>query len=199
MRGYKKEEIFVFLQTARGVLSTEDDTVGLGDVLDAAGELRELDLGGVEGLNPGAAAFGVRDALDTHNFDLSEASAVTSGHVVVGLRDGAGLGDVTELLNHGSVTALLGIVDERDGVVAGSDLLVANDGAGEDVALGGLDLVLVVHESPEAGFGDDVVVGEDFVLEDGGVGVGLGGSGAANNLVVLQEGADHCCFLFFVY
>jgi len=85
----------------------------------------------------------------------------------------------------------LGVVDEGDGVVAGGDLLVANDGDGEDVTLGNLNLVLVVHETPEARLGDDVVGGEDFVLVDGGVLVGVGGSFATNNLVVLQEGTDH--------
>ena len=176
----------------------EDSAVLLGGGLGAlVGEEGELKLGGVELLNPGAAACGIRDGLDTHNLDLSVASTVTGSHIVVGLRDGAGLGDVTEFLNHGGVTALLGIVDKGDGVVAGGELLVADDGAGEDVSLGGLNLILVVHESPEAGFGDDVVGGEDFVLEDGGVSVLLGGSFATDDLVVLQVGADHCvCCLF---
>jgi len=189
----------------------EDSAVLLGGGLGAlVGEEGELKLGGVELLNPGAAASGIRDGLDTHNLDLSVASTVTGSHIVVGLRDGAGLGDVTEFLNHGGVTALLGIVDKGDGVVAGGELLVADDGAGEDVSLGGLNLILVVHESPEAGFGDDVVGGEDFVLEDGGVSVLLGGSFATDDLVVLQVGADHFlsfvevfllfwCFVFFFY
>jgi len=185
-----------FLQSsARGVLGTEDDAVLLGDALGRSVEEGELDLGGVELLNPGAAALVIRDGLNAHNFDLSEASTVASSHIVVGLRDGAGLGDVTEFLNHGGVTALLGIVDKGDGVVAGGELLVADDGAGEDVTLGGLNLILVVHESPEAGFGDDVVGSEDFVLEDGGVSVLLGGSFATNDLVVLQVRADHCVLL----
>lgn len=172
----------------------EDSAVLLGGGLGAlVGEEGELKLGGVELLNPGAAASGIRDGLDTHNLDLSVASTVTGSHIVVGLRNGAGLGDVTEFLNHGGVAALLGIVDKGDGVVAGGELLVADDGAGEDVSLGGLNLILVVHESPEAGFGDDVVGGENFVLEDGGVSVLLGGSFATDDLVVLQVGADHCC------
>ena len=180
-----------------GVGGLEDSAVLLGGGLGAlVGEEGELKLGGVELLNPGAAAGGIRDGLDTHNLDLSVASTVTGSHIVVGLRNGAGLGDVTEFLNHGGVTALLGIVDKGDGVVAGGELLVADDGAGEDVSLGGLNLILVVHESPEAGFGDDVVGGEDFVLEDGGVGVLLGGSFATDDLVVLQVGADHCVVVF---
>ena len=183
-----------------GVGSLEDDAILLGGGLGAlVGEEGELNLGGVELLNPGAAAFRVGDGLDTHNFNLSVTGAVTGSHVVVGLGDGTGLGDVTEFLNHGGVAALLGIVDKGDGVVAGGDLLVADDGAGEDIALGGLNLVLIVHESPEAGLGDDVVGGEDFVFEDGGVGVLFGGSFATNDLVVLQEGTDHLFFLFEVF
>lgn len=174
-----------------GVLGAEDDAVLLGDGLGALVEEGEVDLGRVELLDPGAAAGGVGDGLDAEDLDLGVAGAVAGGHVVVGLGDGAGLGDVAELLDHRGVAALLGVVDEGDGVVAGGDLLVADDGDGEDITLGGLDLVLVVHEAPEAGLGDDVVGGEDLVLVDGGVLVGVGGGFATNDLVVLQEGTDH--------
>lgn len=184
---------FYLSDSLLGVGGLEDGAVLLGGGLDAVvGEEGELDLGRVELLDPGAAALRVGDGLDTHDLNLRIAGAVAGSHVVVGLGDGAGLGDVAELLNHGGVAALLGVVDQGDGVVASGDLLVADDVAGEDVALGGLDLVLVVHEAPEAGLGDDVVGGEDLVLEDGGVGVLLGGGFAADDLVVLEEGTDHC-------
>jgi len=88
------------LDGSLGVLGTEDDAILLGDSLGALVKEREVDLGRVELLNPGAAASRVGDGLDTEDLNLSVASAVTGSHVVVGLRDGAGLGDVTEFLNH---------------------------------------------------------------------------------------------------
>ena len=194
---HKKKKHFFLSRFARlfnrlgGVLGAEDDALLLGDALGALVKEGEVDLGRVELLDPGAAAGRVGDRLDAEDLDLGVAGAVAGGHVVVRLRDGAGLGDVAELLDHGGVAAALRVVDERDGVVARGDLLVADDGDGENVALGRLDLVLVVHEAPEAGLGDDVVGGEDLILVDGGVLVRVGGGFAANDLVVLQERADH--------
>ena len=147
----------------------------------------------VELLDEGALAVSVGDALDGHDLDVGEASAVLGGHIVQGLGDGAGLGDVTELLGHGGVTDLLGVVAQIDGVVASGQLLVLDQGAGQDVTTGGLDLVLLAHQAPEAGLGDDVVLGEDLVLVDGGVGGGGGGGLAADDGVVLDEGAHDYC------
>ena len=47
--------------------------------------------------------------------------------------------------------------------------------------MSGLDLVLLLHQLPEARFGDDEVGSEDFVFVDSRVLFVDGGSGAAND------------------
>eukprot|EP01084_Bolivina_argentea_P071407 129847_1 len=159
--------VFLSNNGALGALANEDGAVLAGS-LDTLLEEGEGQLGVVELLHEGAAGHVVGNRLDTHNLNLGVASAMAGGQVVEGLGDGAGLGDVAELLGHVGEATLLGVVAQVNGVVASSELLVLDDLAGENVAVGGLDLVLLAHDLPEAGLGHNEVGGEDLVLEDGG-------------------------------
>lgn len=115
--------------------------------------------------------------------------------VVVGLGDCAGLGHVTEFLRHVCVAALLGVVDEVHAVVSCCDLAILDNLARKDVAVSGFHLVLLAHDLPELGLGNDVVWRKDFEAEHSRVVVRRSGLLASHDLVVLQEGADHFFFL----
>lgn len=114
------------------------------------------------------------DGLDVNDLDGGVTSAVTASHVVVELSDGSDAGDVTELLVH-VVDSLARSVTKPDSVVLDRDRLLLDLVDGEDLSVGGLKLVQLAHEVPEARTGNDVVGREKTHAEDGGVGNSLSG------------------------
>lgn len=136
----------------------------------------------------------------TDDLNGARAGAVTAGHLVVELGDGAGELEVAVLAVH-VVGAGAGVVAEPDAVVLdGAGVLLGELYAVEDLAGGLLHFAELAHEVPEFGLGHRGVGGEDDHAVGFGVGVLVGAGLAAHYLVLAHfSGDSHCCVFVWIF
>ena len=182
------------VECAAAALGNKDGTV-LAVGLHTAVEQRKRHVGSVELGHERTLNILCLNALNAQNLNVHVLSAVTGGQVIVGLGDCSSLRNIAELLGQLGVPALLAVVDHVDRVVAGSDLLVTHNPAGEDISTRSLHLVLVTHQLPELRLSNDKVGGKYLKLVDSRLRVLLRGRGTADNLVVLQMGTHLYLYL----
>ena len=164
--------------------------------IDTVGE-RELDIRGGELHTIGTVELARLEGRSADDLDGAGTASVASGHLVVKLGHGTSELEVTELAVH-VVRARAGIVSKPDSeVLHGAGVLLHDLDAVKDLSSCLLHLAELTHEVPELGLGGDRVGGEDDHAERLGVGVLLGGSLAANHLVLPHESSGgHRVYLY---
>jgi hypothetical protein len=130
------------------------------------------------------------DCACSDNLDGSRASAVTTGHFIIQLRDCSGQGNISEFAVHIVGTRTRRVTKPDTVVLDNSVILFNNLHTVQDFTSGLLHLSELMHVIPELGLGDDRVGGKDdhpvsfWVWDVTGRGL------AAHNLKLLHFSTD---------
>lgn len=164
----------------RGTFSSEDWLESTSNAMRNG----EFNLGINELLNVRTTNLRSFDFSNTNDLDGTETSTVTSSHVHVQALNSFDTAHRTELLVHVMSTRTRIITQPNTEVLDLHGLLLADDGAGDDLTSSALGLLQLTEEVEEAGFGDDFVGSEDAHLVELRSGFLFSRELATNNLIL---------------